>query len=256
VIERFGGQPRVAPSMREIPLEDNPLALQSIRKIIADEFDIVILLTGVGTEALFDVARSDSCLPELLDAFKRVQLVIRGPKPAAALKKVGLSYDLKAPEPNTWRELIAVIDNSDIQLSGKQVAVQEYGLPNEELSEQLMHRGASVTAVPVYRWGLPEDLAPLKLAIREIVQGEHDVALFTSAQQVVHVLQIAAEEGLEGSFRSALQSLLVASIGPTCSESLKKHKLPVHVEASPPKMASLVRQAISAFENSAASQSP
>ena len=83
LIARHGGQPLSAPSMREIPIEDNPIAIRFVEEAIAAKFPVVILLTGVGTEALFEVARSQNLDAALLEAFRKSSLIIRGPKPAS-----------------------------------------------------------------------------------------------------------------------------------------------------------------------------
>lgn len=247
LIERLGGQAVSAPSMREIPIADNPAAIQFIRDVIADKFAAVILLTGIGTDALFEVARSQDLYEGLLGAFHRTTLIIRGPKPAAVLGRLGLKYAVRAPEPNTWRELLSAIDQSDLQLSGHTVAVQEYGLPNPRLYAELAARGVDVRPVPVYRWALPEDTRPLESALHQIAAGNIDAVLFTSANQVSSVRSVAERMNVVDRFRAAVAGrTLVASIGPTCSETLIDHGLPVHFEASPPKMAPLVRGAIEA----------
>jgi len=249
LIERQGGQALSAPSMREIPIEHNPAAIAMIQDVISDHFEAVILLTGVGTEALFEVARSQHLYEPLLQALQRTTLIIRGPKPAAVLARVGLKYDVRAPEPNTWRELLMAIDQAGMDLTGKAVAVQEYGLPNARLYEALQGRGATVSPCPVYRWALPEDTGPLESALRQTAQGEIDAVLFTSANQVSSVLEVADRIGVLDDFRAAVaERTLVASIGPTCSEALIDHGFPVHTEASPPKMGQLVRAAMEAWQ--------
>lgn len=250
LIEKQMAVPVSAPSMREVPIENNPVAVEFIRNAIQDRFPVIILMTGVGTEALFDVARSQGLFEPLLQAMQRATLIIRGPKPAAVLNRAGLRYDLKAPEPNTWRELLGAMDSAAkespdrFSILGKQLAVQEYGLPNERFYAELESRGATLTAVPVYRWALPEDLRPLMEAVRRISQGEIDILLFTSANQIVNALEVAARLEMLDTFRLACQRLTVASIGPTCSEALADNGLPVHYEASPPKMGPLVRGAV------------
>lgn len=250
LIERQGGQSLTAPSMREIPIERNPAAIEVIEGLIADRFAAVILLTGVGTEALFEVARSQELYESLIEALARTKLIIRGPKPAAVLSKVGLKYDVRAPEPNTWRELITAIDQSGIDLKERNVVVQEYGLPNPKLCAELSVRGANVTSCPVYRWALPEDTGPLEDALRKISAGLVDAVLFTSANQVTSVLSVAERIGLVDGFREAFRGrTILASIGPTCSEALTDNELPVHAEASPPKMGQLVRIALDAWNS-------
>ena len=83
LLERQGARAIAAPSMREVPIENNPQALTAIQQIIAGRFPIVILMTGVGTEALFEVARSHDLFDRLHTALSQVFLAIRGPKPAA-----------------------------------------------------------------------------------------------------------------------------------------------------------------------------
>jgi uroporphyrinogen-III synthase len=94
----------------------------------------------------------------------------------------------------------------------------------------------------VYRWALPEDVAPLERAAAAIAQGEVDVAMFTTGVQVVHLWQIVARLGIEAEVRRGLAAMVVASIGPTTSEELRRHGLAVDLEASHPKMGYLVRE--------------
>jgi uroporphyrinogen-III synthase len=148
--------------------------------------------------------------------------------------------DLQVPEPNTWHETLAVLDEK-LPVAGLRVALQEYGKPNFELVEGLVHRGAAVTRVPVYRWALPEDLGPLEAAIVEIASGRVGVALFTSAQQVEHVLLIARRLGREAELRAGLAArTVVGSIGPSTSETLRSHALPVDIEPEHPKLGHLI----------------
>jgi uroporphyrinogen-III synthase len=123
------------------------------------------------------------------------------------------------------------------------VAVQEYGESNVELLDGLRARGAVVTSVPVYRWALPEDLEPLRAGIRAVASGDVSVALFTTATQVSHLLQVAATMGLEHAVRDGLRQTMVASIGPTTSAELRERGIRVDLEPSHPKMGFLVREA-------------
>lgn len=244
LIERFGGSAVVAPSMQEVPIETNQPALQAIQQIIDGNVDWLVLLTGVGTDAMLELARSQNLETALLDAMSRVPLLIRGPKPAAVLKRLELKYRLKAPEPNTWRELLAAMDEAEISVADQTVAVQEYGIPNKELYDGLKQRGAKVLPVPVYRWALPDNLEPLQQAIQQTVAGELDALVFTSAQQVRHVLQVADQMQQRDAWLEAASLQVIASIGPTCSETLQEVGLPVTFEACPPKMGPLVRGVI------------
>jgi uroporphyrinogen decarboxylase len=63
--------------------------------------------------------------------------------------------------------------------------------------------------------------------------------VFTNAQQVNNLLTVAREVGAEDALRRALPRLLVASIGPTCSETLRAVDFPVDFEPARPKMGPL-----------------
>ena len=142
------------------------------------------------------------------------------------------------PEPNTWREILAATEARP----ERNIAVQEYGRSSPELLEGLRARGAQVTTVPVYQWDLPEDTGPLREAVRRLAAGQFDVVLFTTSVQVSHLLRIAAEEGIEDQVRAALHRMVVASVGPSTSETLREHNLPVDFEPSHPKMGFLVNE--------------
>ena len=100
-----------------------------------------------------------------------------------------------------------------------------------------------MTSVPVYRWALPDDIEPLRAAARAVADGAVDVAIFTTATQVVHLLQVAEGIGLQSQVRDGLASIVVASIGPTTSEELREQGIAIDIEASHPKMGFLVREA-------------
>jgi uroporphyrinogen-III synthase len=239
LIRRQGGEVVEAPALLEVPIGNNPDAIAFADALIAGEFDLVIFLTGVGTRYLAREIETKYPREQWVDALKRAKVAIRGPKPVTPLRELGARIDLQAPEPNTWRELLNALD-ANIPVSGLKVAVQEYGQPNPELIDGLEARGATVTRVPVYQWALPHDLGPLLGAISEIIAGRVGAVVFTSAQQVVHLLQVAADEGKEADLRAALaKSVIVASVGPTTTETLKANGLPVDIEPEHPKMGPL-----------------
>src|SRR5579862_2594968 len=223
LIASHGGEAMIAPSMREIPLETNTEALAFARTLFAGGFDIVVFLTGVGTRALARVVETIYPLDRYWAELRKIAVVARGPKPAAVLKEWNVPIAVTAPEPNTWRELLGALDENAaaFPLKGSRIAVQEYGVPNAELVASLTARGAQVTPVPVYEWGLPEDTGPLRSAIAAIVRNEIDVILFTTATQMDHLLHIAAEMNEEDALRRAFSRMAVASIGPTTSERLR-----------------------------------
>jgi len=240
LIERQGGIATVAPSMQEVPLDENRAAFQFAEKLLSGQIDTVVFMTGVGARALLAALETRYTREEVFAGLERCTIVVRGPKPTAVLREWNVRIDHRAPEPNTWRELLALVDEH-LTIEATTVAVQEYGQPNVQFYEELKRRNARVMTVPVYRWALPDDVGPLAAAVRATVAGEFDVLAFTSAQQVHNVLEVAQAEGLRDDWLSTAKSCVIASIGPTCSETLTEIGLPVHLEASPPKMGQLVK---------------
>jgi uroporphyrinogen decarboxylase len=242
MIEKKGGVPLVSPSMREVPLAQHQAAIDFANRLITGQIDVIVFLTGVGTRELVKQVERHVDRERFLAAISDVKSVVRGPKPTAALKELGISPTVTVPEPNTWRELLTTLD-AQLPVANLVVGLQEYGITNPSLIAGLEARGATVVPVRVYDWDLPEDVRPLEENVRRIVGGQVDVAMFTSARQVLNLLKVADDMGLADDLRRALRSVVVASIGPTTSEMLRTNELPVDMEPSHPKMGHLVQEA-------------
>ena len=243
LVTNHGGTPIVAPALREVPIQANTPALNFAEALIRGEFDLIVLLTGVGTRALLEVVNDAGRQDAFVTALGKTKVAVRGPKPLAVIRELGIPPWVLAPEPNTWHELLAAIDATGTSLQGLKVAVQEYGAPNQDLLSGLEARGARVTPVPVYRWALPEDLEPLREAVRGLAAGTIDVVLVTTATQIVHLFQVSAAMHQEDALRKGLERVVLASIGPTSSEELRQRGLTIDLEASHPRMGQLVRDA-------------
>jgi uroporphyrinogen-III synthase len=244
LIRNHGGTPVIAPSTREIE-SPNEAEQSVIRGILARDFDVLILMTGVGSRALLQAAEQICPRDEFLQALRQIAIVVRGPKPAAVMREFSVPFALTVPEPNTWREIVAALDENPgkVLLSNKRVAVQEHGEPSPELCAALRQRGAEVVPFRVYRWELPEDTTALKDAIREVVAKRIHVALFTSSVQFVHALKIAGYMGLQQAFLDGLRAAMVASIGPVSSQKLRENGVRIDLEPSHPRMGFLVKEA-------------
>jgi uroporphyrinogen-III synthase len=241
LIERYGGHPLVAPSMQEVPLHNNSEVLQLGETLFAGHLDMLILLTGVGTRVMLEVLLTRYNLEHMTSALARTTLLVRGPKPKVVLREFGLAPAIEVPEPNTWRDILDTLDREK-PVDGLRIAVQEYGVTNAELIEGLQRRGAQVTRVPVYRWTLPDDPAPLQRVLDAILADRVDVLLVTNAVQIDHALQVLAQPSRQDRFRASSSKLMVASIGPTATERLRGYGLPVDFEPSHPKMGILVKE--------------
>jgi uroporphyrinogen-III synthase len=244
LIANNGGRAMVAPATREVPAKDNGDASKFVAALREGRVDVAIFLTGVGTRALAQAVEADFPLEEFVAALSQTTVIARGPKPVAALRELGVPIAAMVPEPNTWRELLQLLDEKKdlISLKGRSVVVQEYGASSPELLAGLAERGAQVMPVRVYEWSLPEDTGPLREAVEAITRGEIDVLLVTSAVQIRHLLRIAEEMGVRDSVVRALGHVVVGSIGPVASAALRENGIHVDLEPSHPKMGFLVKE--------------
>src|SRR5580658_7126426 len=110
LIRSQGGEPFVAPSMREVPLDANSEAFIFAERLFRGEFDMMILLTGVGTRLLNQTLETRFPAGAFAEALRKLTVVARGPKPIAVLREWNVPVTIAVPEPNTWREILASLD--------------------------------------------------------------------------------------------------------------------------------------------------
>ena len=240
LIRREGGDPFVAPSVQERALDDHSDAIRFVERLEAGEFDMVIVMTGTGLAFLRDQVVAHSSAARLGAALGRVTIVSRGPKPLPILRELGARAQIVVPEPNTWKEIVEAV----AARTERRIAVQEYGRPNLEMNAALAKLDASVTPIVLYRWELPADVEPLRIAVRQLAGRQFDVILFTSSIQLDHLMMIANSLGLEPQVTTALRKYTaVASVGPVMTASLEAAGLPVELIPIHPKMGALVKVA-------------
>ena len=240
LVLRHQGQPFVAPSVKEKPMEDNAHVFAWAERLFAGGFDMAVFMTGVGLVYLKDAVLTRYTVERLSDALNKLTVVCRGPKPAVLLHELGVRARIQIPEPNTWREIVPVL----AARTERRITVQEYGKPNLEFVEALKAFGAQVDSVAIYRWDFPDDLAPLEEAVRRIAARQTDVVIFTTSIQLVHLLEIAGRMGMEAEVRQALaRDLAVASVGPIMTAALNEQGLEPDIVPAHPKMGILVRAA-------------
>jgi uroporphyrinogen-III synthase len=243
LIENCGGLAIVVPATKEVPAENSSDVPRFVTALLEGKLDLVIFLTGVGTRALARAVEPFCSREQFITTLSKTPVLARGPKPVAALKELGVPIAWNVPEPNTWREILQVLDANKVPLQGRTVAVQEHGVPSPHLIEGLQKRGAKTITVHVYDWALPDDLAPMHDAIAALQHGRVEVVLFTAAVQVHHLIQVAEQTNAREAVVAALNQSRVASIGPVTSETLAEYGIAVQFEPSHPKMGFLVKEA-------------
>jgi uroporphyrinogen-III synthase len=239
LVRRYGGDARSAPAVSEAPIDCAGVVAELLDRLERPARRVFIFLTGVGAAALFAEANRQERLSFLLESLNTATIVCRGPKPAAALRRYGLTPTLSAKDPYTSRELLDAVAAMD--LTDADVTLVHYGERSEPLAEALRARGAMLNELCLYEWRLPSDIEPLKELIRAIVARDVDAVIFTSQIQWRHLVQVAAAMGLMEAVSEAFKSdVVVASVGPVCTEALQASGIEPHVVPASPKMGPLV----------------
>ncbi len=239
LVGKQGAQVVIAPSIVEAPLELGPELISFVAALRQGEVDALLVLTGAGNRKLVELVAPLMDREELAERLRAILVVARGPKSVVALKELGVKPQVVAPEPHTWQSLMDAL-KAHTALTGKRVALQQYGVPHEKLTQALLTEGAQVTQVPVYRWQLPEDLSPILSVIDAIVRAEVDVILFAAGPQAGSLFDVAARNGREAALRQALLRCAIGSIGPSCTEALRNLELEPDFEPEHGKMGQLV----------------
>lgn len=244
LIRTYNGEPTVVSAMREIPLESNTACLEFGQRLLAGDFDVVVFLTGIGVTKVMQTLDTTFDREAILRELRKREVIARGVKPVAALRELQVVATASTSEPSTWREVLALLDTTyGARLAELRVAVQEYGATNPEFIAELVDRCAEVTKVPVYQWGLPLDLEPLRKCVQSLVDEEIDVVLFMTAVQVIHLFAVAEEMGLRPELERALKRIVVVSVGPTTTEELQLYGVQPDFEPSRPRMGFMVNEA-------------
>jgi uroporphyrinogen-III synthase len=238
LVAQRGGIPFHAPALAELPDLEPAKIAELVRSLQARSAKLAVFQTGVGTRALFAATDSLGLTDTLLSLLKGMIVAARGPKPTGALRVRGVRIDRSAREPFTTHEVLESIE--DVPLQGERVIVQRHGSMNAELDHALGARGAEVAEIPVYRWALPADTAPLAELIGALERDEMHAVVLTNAEQVRNLFVVAEQLGRSAPLRAALNRTLVASIGPVASAALREAGVKVGLESSPPKLGALL----------------
>ncbi len=243
LIRTYGGEPLIAPAMREVALDSDQPVLEFADALMRGDFDLVVFTTGVGVRSLVKIISEHRDREKFLSVLRSVKIAARGPKSSTALRELHVPITVVAPEPFTWRSLVSALEEKlGATLQGMNIAVQEYGTSNPELLTALAERSISITRLPVYQWALPENVQPLREAVLALAHGHIDVVLFMNAGQVSHLFLMAERMGYTEALYEGFRSTVVGSIGPSTTEGLSLYNLQPDFEPTQSKMGFLISE--------------
>ena len=238
IVRRLGGDPVSAPSLSEVDVDADEAVLSFIDRLSATREPVVVFLTGAAVTRLFAAADRLGREAALLEGLAGAAIVARGPKPAGALARHGLSTSRTVPEPFTTTDVIDTLDAMPVE--GRNVTVVHYGERNEPIVSRLEARGAQVRELMLYEWRLPADVAPLSQAIDALIAGDIPVLAFTSQVQVRHLLQVAGPGRCQALLAALNATVLVGAVGPTCAAACSAAGIRDVVAPEHPKLAPLL----------------
>lgn len=223
MLERRGASVLRCPLIAILDAPDPQPVLAWIAAFNRGPCDDLILLTGEGLRRLLGcIERHDLSLrADFLARLSAVRKITRGPKPARALRELGLKSDLPSEHPTT-AGVIATLSRFD--LTGRNVAVQLYGSePNHVLLEFLGSAGAHTSTVAPYVYATHADDDAVRVLLRRMADGQVDVIAFTSSPQVERLFAVGPPELV----KAALERTQVAAVGPVVAEVLARHQIAV-----------------------------
>lgn len=226
MLEAEGAVTFRCPMVQILDLEDTEQANRWIDELIRNPFDDLILLTGEGLRKL--VLLSGTRHDAFVGALARIRTITRGPKPARALRELGLLPKLAAAVP-TSRGVLDVLAAEELR--DRRVGVQLYpgegGLP---LLAALRARGARLFPVTPYRYASQSDSTRVVEAIQGLAAGAINMVVFTSSPQVERLFDVARESGLEAELAAGLARARVAAIGPVVTQTLLTYGVPTVIQ--------------------------
>jgi uroporphyrinogen-III synthase len=220
MLEKEGATVLRCPLVSILDAPDAAPVVAWLRELVSGRFAYVILMTGEGVRRLLSFAEREGLRAAVVAALARARTITRGPKPARALKEVGLAPREAARTPTT-EGVIEALRHHD--LDGLAVGVQMYSPENPALMEFLRAAGASSWPVLPYVYAPKADAERVAELIGRMSRGEIDVLAITSSPQVERLFEVAAERGLEAELRHGLERTKVAAVGPVAAEGLRQH---------------------------------
>jgi uroporphyrinogen-III synthase len=224
MLEAQGAEALRCPMMAIVDAPDAAPVRAWIRRAVETPFDHLVLMTGEGLRRLRGFAAREGLEPAFRKALGKMRTTTRGPKPAQALREIGLSPALRAPQPTTDGVISAL---SGVELRGRRVGVQLYPEADRRLIEFLGAAGALPDPVLPYLYVPKSDPAEIMALIGEIAAGRVDAVAFTSAAQVVRLFEVAQSAGEAARLSGGLAKTAVAAVGPVVAAELQRRGVAV-----------------------------
>jgi uroporphyrinogen III methyltransferase/synthase len=198
----------------------------AIRRL--EEFDYLLVTSANGAHNF--LRRLEACGRPVRD-LKGLTVAAIGPATAAELAKSGVKVDLM-PRQYVAECLLEAL--SDRDLHGKAFLIPRAKVARDVVPRVLTEKGGRVEVVAAYETVVPE-LPPGEL--QRLLTPPPDVITFTSSSTAANFAKLAGENNAS----ELLRGVVIASIGPITSETIRKLGLTVTIEAKESTMPGLIK---------------
>jgi uroporphyrinogen-III synthase len=220
MLERLGARVVRCPLVVVRDVDDTTELDAWIGRLSQGAHDNLIFYTGEGVTRICAEADRLGVKAAVVDALARARKIARGPKPIAALRKLGLGVDLVAEQPTT-EGVLALL--STLSLAGARFGVQLYPDADESaLRAAIELAGAAFDPVLPYQYVSDEADERVALVIQEMAAGRVDLIAFTSSPQVRRLTEVAQRLGLTADLARAFGATRIAAVGPLTAEAVSQ----------------------------------
>jgi uroporphyrinogen-III synthase len=204
-----------------------------------------VFFTGEGVRRILSTADRMGIRADVVNALAKMDTVTRGPKPARALRELGIlpTYPVEVPTAAGVLDALRARD-----LGGATVGVQLYPRSSSKrIVDQL--KAARVVARPVwpYAYRTVFEERQLRELVTRMASGQIDVIVFTSRAQVDALFEATARLDLRSAALAGLRRTRIAAVGPVVASTLRSRGLrPGIVPSDLFFMKSLVKEIVAA----------
>lgn len=230
-LEEFGAE------VYEVPtIEVRPLITDKTYEILKNlrNYDWIVFTSENGIRLFFETLLK---LGLDLRSLHNLKIAVIGPATYEALKHFYLKADIK-PEKNFTQEGLAEAFQK-VEVKGKRVLLVRAKVAREVLPESLKAQGAEVEILPIYETLCPETSGA---KLKEVFKEKINALTFTSSSTVENFFKLLKEAELD-----LPEDLVLASIGPVTSETLRKFGYEPTLEAKEYTISGLVSAMVEFF---------
>jgi uroporphyrinogen-III synthase len=246
LVAKMGGEPVQRPAQGTVFLDDIELR-NAIVSWVKQPPDWNIFTTGMGLDALFDMAEDMDVVERIMELLQSSHIAARGYKTVNGLKKRGFTPVVR-DEDGSLTGLTRAFAPYD--LKGKEVLLQLHGDPAPRLVEWLDEQGAVTRQVLPYKH-IPPDEANLQALLHDIVNRNVDAVTFTSGPQIRFLAQYAREQNrMEDVLEAFRQDVIAVSVGKVTAQSILEEGIERIVFPVEERMGAMMVELGKYFENS------